>query len=591
MRTEPLEIEGTKEKKNVRKRVAKSKEWKENVRKHQCQSGKEYMSRRGKVVAERKILDVPACQRCLFKCTSHITKTERNSIFQTYYGLGLQEKKHFLIKNTDRILTSRPSKSSLPSRRHYTFRYFFIIKGEKVKVCKTFFLATLCISQKPIYTAHQNKSVCGTPKSDGRGKASGSRRALSSDILQKVHDHINSFPQVESHYCRENTQRKYLDSSLNVAKMYDLYVQYCNNENVMPVKAAIYRKVFNTAYNLGFHFPKSDRCDMCEAYKNAEKYDLITSEQKCEYENHITAKESMRHERLTDKEGRVPVLSFDLQNVISCPRAEISSFFYRRKLNVYNLTAQLSSSKTVYCALWPETSSGRSGNDLASAMKKIMERVIEENEITDLITWCDSCVPQNRNSFMSNCMMDLIRQNQNLSSVTMKFSVPGHSCIQEIDNIHSSIEKMLRRTEIYSPLGLIKLLKTVNRKRPYRVLQMRETDFYDYASTAKLLNYKNVPFSKVAVLKFTRILPEVQYKLNHSQSEFETVNIRHLERPRRCGSQKEQKKDPLPQVFLARPPVIRKTTLISAAKVNDLKLMLKFMPPEDQEYYKTELKF
>lgn len=50
----------------------------------------------------------------------------------------------------------------------------------------------------------------------------------------------------------------------------------------------------------------------------------------------------MRTEHKKDKDSQTPILYFDLENVITCPRAEISSFFYTRKLNVYNLTAYYS---------------------------------------------------------------------------------------------------------------------------------------------------------------------------------------------------------------------------------------------------------
>ena len=43
----------------------------------------------------------------------------------------------------------------------------------------------------------------------------------------------------------------------------------------------------------------------------------------------------------------------------------------------------------------------RSGNDIASAVYKLLEYVIKENpDFVDIITWSDSCVPHNRNSFI-----------------------------------------------------------------------------------------------------------------------------------------------------------------------------------------------
>ncbi|KAF2885169.1 hypothetical protein ILUMI_21014 [Ignelater luminosus] len=50
----------------------------------------------------------------------------------------------------------------------------------------------------------------------------------------------------------------------------------------------------------------------------------VTEEKKVKYESHITEKSAMRIERNKDRDDKAKVvLCFDLQNVISCPRAEI----------------------------------------------------------------------------------------------------------------------------------------------------------------------------------------------------------------------------------------------------------------------------
>ncbi|GBL90709.1 hypothetical protein AVEN_219369-1 [Araneus ventricosus] len=90
----------------------------------------------------------------------------------------------------------------------------------------------------------------------------------------------------------------------------------------------------------------------------------------------------------------------------------------------------------------------------------------EENDITELITWPDSCVPQNRNSIISNSVLHFLKDNPEVKSVTMKYSLPGHSCVQEVDSVHSNIEKAINKTDFYSPIGLIRILKQVNPRYP-----------------------------------------------------------------------------------------------------------------------------
>ena len=68
----------------------------------------------------------------------------------------------------------------------------------------------------------------------------------------------------------------------------------------------------------------------------------------------------MRAEKAKDKansDKNTLLVVFDLENVITLRKAEVGSFFYKRKLTMYNLTA-MTSSKRGYCAIWTEAISG-----------------------------------------------------------------------------------------------------------------------------------------------------------------------------------------------------------------------------------------
>ncbi|GBM52308.1 hypothetical protein AVEN_126389-1 [Araneus ventricosus] len=106
--------------------------------------------------------------------------------------------------------------------------------------------------------------------------------------------------------------------------------------------------------------------------------------------------------------------------------------------------------------------SRRGGNEPEKRVKS------EKNEITELITWSDSCVPQNRNPIIAISVLYFLKDNTQVKSVTMKYSLPGHSCVQEVDSIHNNIEKVTNKTDFYPPIGLIIILKHVNPRRPYR---------------------------------------------------------------------------------------------------------------------------
>ncbi|GBN01813.1 hypothetical protein AVEN_204954-1 [Araneus ventricosus] len=166
--------------------------------------------------------------------------------------------------------------------------------------------------------------------------------------------------------------------------MYELYLQQCCTEKITAVRKSMYYRIFVTEFNLGFHSPKSDRCDLCEKFKVAKQTQTLTDYIKYEYDMHQTSKMNMLEIRKENTD--LPVLLFDFQNVIPTPLANISSLFYLRKLNDCNLTAYYTPTKHVYCVLWSENLSGRAANDIASAFHKILTVLAEENDIAEMIT-------------------------------------------------------------------------------------------------------------------------------------------------------------------------------------------------------------
>lgn len=183
--------------------------------------------------------------------------------------------------------------------------------------------------------------------------------------------------------------------------------------------------------------------------------------------------------------------------------------------------------KKVYCAILTERMTGISENDMASAIFKILDKLFEDNPtLTNLILWADSCVPQNRNSNMPYTVSYFMQEHPNINSIVMNFST-GHSCIQEVDNVHNCIDRVLSQAEYYSPILLMRLLLNVYLCKPYCILQMHENDFDDFQKWTKFFHYQNVPFYKVSSLQFTTSYFEIRYKITYEVSaEVNIVNIK-----------------------------------------------------------------
>lgn len=81
----------------------------------------------------------------------------------------------------------------------------------------------------------------------------------------------------------------YLSTDLSVAKMLQLYLEKCSKEEIIsPISLSMYRHIFNTRFNIAFHKPIKDQCDLCYAFKNASE----DEKQKTQviYNNHIENK-------------------------------------------------------------------------------------------------------------------------------------------------------------------------------------------------------------------------------------------------------------------------------------------------------------
>ena len=247
-------------------------------------------------------------------------------------------------------------------------------------VARVFYLD---VNHKRVTRYHTTKhEVSGTPAHLKWGKAA--NNVVSDEIKDGIREHIRSIPRVKSHYCRANTNKEYLPSEYNQALLYEKNVEKCNENGKTPGKEYLYREIFNNEFNCEFHVPKKDRCDTCEAMK---KNESPTDEKKRAHAEHLRGKEETTTESARDRNDKNKfTVCFDLQNVFALPSAEVSNFFYRRKLNVYHMTAHCSADKKGYGSIWHDGQNGRTGNDIASSVVKVLDAAVENQVILDLST-------------------------------------------------------------------------------------------------------------------------------------------------------------------------------------------------------------
>ena len=81
------------------------------------------------------------------------------------------------------------------------------------------FLHTLDMSEKNVFSAYKKKTDIGVIEEDKRGTT----KCVQIPVKKGIREHIRSFPQTESHYCRKQSRRNYLSAELNLGKLNDLY--------------------------------------------------------------------------------------------------------------------------------------------------------------------------------------------------------------------------------------------------------------------------------------------------------------------------------------------------------------------------------
>ena len=568
-----------------RKRKRRPETWNRNINKRRRQAGLYYTNARGKVVEKRSIKNTKDCvNKCKFECSIKISQEERSKIHDHFWALNDQQKSLFYGATTEFSAVKR--KRGNTDRRKNSIKYIFKVEDNPVRVCKKFYLGTLDISQRRINYFHKNvkDKVTGVPREMIQGKH---QKKTIPEVQKKiVRDHIESFPKINSHYCRSTSSKEYLDSSLSVAKMYNLYLEMCTEKGLDPVKLHLYNHIFNFEYNLAFHKPKKDRCDLCEEFKMKEKEGTIEEDLQAKYNDHLAKKIAAKQDRDEDRQNNdaaTAVVCFDLEKVINLPRANISSFYYKRKLSVFNLTAHCSCDRYGYCAIWCEGTAGRGGNEIASALVSILEKVLLNNPlIKNIILWSDSCVPQNKNSIMSLAIIKFLKDHPEIGTVTQKFCEPGHSNIQEVDSIHSQIERSLDLADIYSPISLIRqLLRIKYSKKPLKVVQLTHDKFFDYQKGAKLLNFDGIPYTQLKTIVYSG---DEIFRVTFKRLRSETDEEVHFVKRKSDRSRKEGKKV---QHSL---PVIKQLGQgknLPVALKKDLRSMFKFFPEVDKIYMKN----
>ncbi|GFO08761.1 elongation factor 4 [Plakobranchus ocellatus] len=122
--------------------------------------------------------------------------------------------------------------------------YTLPIHEQRKQVCRHMFLSTLGVTERQIRTALKKRQRDGQIAMEGRGGRREAEKVEDEEKTQSILDHINTFPRMESHYCRANTKNEFLAPELNPTTMYNMHVSEMAADKIKPASRSLYNNIF-----------------------------------------------------------------------------------------------------------------------------------------------------------------------------------------------------------------------------------------------------------------------------------------------------------------------------------------------------------
>lgn len=407
---------------------------KAELRKKARNLGKSYVTGKNKKVNE-KIFSNEDC-RCRKNCFQKISEASRKNLFDKFWEIGSFSGQNIYMCG---LVTQNPPEVRRPRdfsrKQKSTSNYYRLqLKNNSVKVCKKYFLNIFQISDGLLGRALKKMTMGQQPGSDKRGCHLPNHKTPD-DQMKIVCDHISSFPSYQSHYTRsQNPNRKFLASNLNIRLMYNLYRDHCHNLNQNPIQEAIYRRTFNTKFNLPFHSPSTDTCAKCDAFKlkilalegNEEEKQQLQVKHEVHLRKAEAARNSLKRDTEKSKEDQsFYVMTFDLEKALPFPVLTTSVAYYKRNMYVYNLGCHEMSSDLGSMYAWDETIASRGSQEIGLCVQKHLQ--VRASISKHIVLYSDTCTRQNRNlNFVLMLMKLVASDNNSIETIDFKFMVSGH---------------------------------------------------------------------------------------------------------------------------------------------------------------------
>jgi len=141
------------------------------------------------------------------------------------------------------------------------------------------------------------------------------------------------------------------------------------------------------------------------------------------------------------------IATFDLQSVPQIPCTEVSTLYYSRKLNTYNLTVcSMKTPHDAVCYCWTEIDGNRGSSEIGTSLYKWLTSL--PDSVDEVIIYSETCGGQNRNRHMAALLLYTV-QMTNLKIIHQKFLERGHTYGSKSENGLNRVHRLSLSASLY----------------------------------------------------------------------------------------------------------------------------------------------
>lgn len=417
------------------------------------------------------------CKKSKVRKCSSISQVDRERMFNYFWKeMSWDQRKVYISTSVEKLPVKRKTTTANPdSRRQGTFVYYLNTNNERIQVCRTMFLNTFQLGYKMVQD-WVNNSNCGMHQNSERKITVKQNLQIRKSLgIENIDKFLNNLPKLPSHYARQNTTKLFLEPIFKtLTEVYKLYKTYCGENNLPTLTKKYFYKRFKEN-NLSIYTLKKDQCNSCCAYKTGNL-------EENKYIQHKNRKDRARREKEIDKvkalDGECIALCVDLQAVKLAPYLQAGAFYYKTKLCIHNFTVYNLQTHDTSCYWFSEDQNSElKASTFVSCLLDFLEKKCVSTNVP-IIIYSDGCTYQNRNSIMSNALLNFSMKHG--VTIFQKYLEPGHTYM-ECDSVHAAIERKLKNREIHLPSDYLSVTREARQNpKPYEAIDLDYSFFKNY---------------------------------------------------------------------------------------------------------------